>query len=75
MAYGEMRDEALKWAAQSAFGLNPMSMPVNIAITPLKVAETFPDLLAILEANALAFKKAGAGYLVWDNSQGVLFCE
>jgi hypothetical protein len=39
MAYGEMGEEALKWATQSAFGLKPTSMPTNIVITSLKIAD------------------------------------
>jgi purine-nucleoside phosphorylase len=32
-------------------------------------------LPAIWDGNALTFKKAGNGFLVWNNSQRVLFCE
>jgi len=41
MAYGEMEEEALKWAAQSAFGLKPTSIPANIVITPLRLQRLF----------------------------------
>jgi hypothetical protein len=75
MAHEEMEDELLKWAVQSAFCLNPTSMPANIVITPLRIAETFPYFPATLEANMVTFKKAGSCYLVWNNSQPVLFYE
>lgn len=42
MAYGEMGDEVLRWAAQSAFGLSPMSMPANIVVAPPQGCRDLP---------------------------------
>lgn len=75
MAYGELGTEALKWATQTGFGLDPAAIPPNIVITPPKVEECFSDLQTILTSNGLMLEKVDSGYLVWKDGRGALFCE
>jgi purine-nucleoside phosphorylase len=75
MAYGELGSRALKWAVQTAFGLNPASMPNRIVVTPLKVDECFAGFQSVFTSNALNFQKVGNGYLAWKDDMRVLFCE
>lgn len=50
-------------------------MPVNIVITSLRIAGIFPYFSPTSKADTVTFKKAGSGYLVWNDSQRVLVCK
>jgi len=75
MVYGEMGSEALRWATQFDFGLDPESMPSQVVITPLKVEDCFKDFQAIITRKGLTIEKVGNGFLVWKECKQALFCE
>jgi len=75
MVYGEMRKEALKWATQFEFGIDPDSMPPQVVITPLKVEECFKQFQATTRNMGLINKRVGSGFMVSKRKKQALFCE
>jgi purine-nucleoside phosphorylase len=75
MVYGEMGTEALKWASESVFGLNPAAMPPNVVVTPFKVEECFKDFRSTLAKNAIRYRKTGKSFLASKDGRQILFAE
>jgi purine-nucleoside phosphorylase len=75
MVYGELGKEALKWATEFEFGLNPESVPSRVVITPLKVEDCFKNFQITIIGRGLMSEAVGDGILVWKGGNRALFCE
>lgn len=75
MAYGELEDEALTWATQFVFGLNPSAMPSRVIITPSKVEGYFKNFQAVMTGKGLKFERIGNSFMVWKGNRQAFFCE
>lgn len=75
MTYGELEDEALKWATRFVFGLDPSSIPSRVIITPLKVEKYFENFQTVIANKGLKFERIGNSFIVWKGDKQVLFCE
>jgi purine-nucleoside phosphorylase len=75
MAYGELLGEALEWATQFQFGIDPSSLPPKVVITPLNVEEYFENFQAMISKKRLACERIGSSYLVRKDDRHILFCH